>query len=114
MGNLSLSVLIFMSAIRGVYYIPEPSTDFHKSVVGEKNNFPWHWILVFESGQEGNLEEGKKGDELKNAPSKVFSAFLDHQGLTSRFAKSSEDSPDNGIRLNRLFILFNCLRLDPF
>ncbi len=115
MANLLLSVLIFMSTTAGVYFIPEPVTEFHNSTATEKNDYPWHWIAGFETGQEGSVEEEVKGKEATNTFIKVFSGFWGGQLIAANACfKSSISIPDHGIRLSRLFILFNCLRLDPF
>jgi len=113
-GNIFLSILIFLSTPAGVFSLSKPVDHFPDFISSGQENPQWHWIFSFDNGLEGNAEE-KDSDKEGFSPSSAFESFS-RSGifLAADLERSLSCSTESDFRISRLFLLFNCLRLDPF
>ncbi len=114
-GSILLSVLIFSSTLAGVFSLSKPVAPISDFITSGQENPQWHWIFSFDIGQEGSAEDAADSGEEWFSPSTAFKSFS-RSGIVSAadFEKSSDHSTENDCCDSRLFLLFNCLRLDPF
>lgn len=114
-SNLLLSVFILVSTVAGVYSLPKTLRASDNFMAAGDDGADWHWIYSIASEQEGKSEEETDGDNQWYPVVKAFLPSTPSAAVPVAFQENLSDiSPDDGIQLKQLYLLFNCLRLDPF